>query len=162
MGPRAYSHSSSPLRSKRMSVGVPDLARTSTSVGDCETEPPVTAQLASRVLDTNRNSVAGSLMGVPPKIGLPACRKQPRWGNPSLERLAPQTRIERATCPLSPQHDEARGAPSRFLRWSPFKVAGDGSISQNRAGPQGVAARIVTSFVARLADTGSIGYASLR
>jgi len=35
-------------------------------------------------------------------------------------------------------------------------------VSQNRASPQGVAARIGASFVARLANTGSIGCTSLR
>jgi len=33
---------------------------------------------------------------------------------------------------------------------------------QNRASPQGVAARIAASFVARLANTASIGFTSLR
>jgi hypothetical protein len=36
------------------------------------------------------------------------------------------------------------------------------TISQNRASPQGVAATIAASFVARLANTASIGLTSLR
>jgi hypothetical protein len=35
-------------------------------------------------------------------------------------------------------------------------------FGQNRASPQGVAARIAASFVARLANTASIGFTSLR
>jgi hypothetical protein len=37
-----------------------------------------------------------------------------------------------------------------------------GAIGQNRASPQGVAATIAASFVARLANTASIGFTSLR
>jgi hypothetical protein len=36
------------------------------------------------------------------------------------------------------------------------------TLSQNRASPQVVAARITASFVARLANTASIGFTSLR
>jgi hypothetical protein len=37
-----------------------------------------------------------------------------------------------------------------------------GFMGQNRASPQGVAAKIAASFVARLANTASIGCASFR
>jgi hypothetical protein len=39
---------------------------------------------------------------------------------------------------------------------------GGNTMSQNRASPQGVAARIGAGFVARLANMGNIGCASLR
>ena len=43
------------------------------------------------------------------------------------------------------------------LMLSPASIGG-----QNRASPQGVAAQIAASFVARLANTASIGFTSLR
>jgi hypothetical protein len=43
-----------------------------------------------------------------------------------------------------------------------YALNSSGTFGQNRASPQGVAARIAASFVARLANTASIGFSSLR
>jgi hypothetical protein len=46
--------------------------------------------------------------------------------------------------------------------WVDLRGDGVANFGQNRASPQGVAATIAASFVARLANTASIAFTSLR
>jgi hypothetical protein len=58
-------------------------------------------------------------------------------------------------------HDFGWGAPAD-TRAAEFGSGSGCAMGQNRASPQGVAAKIAASFVARLANIANIGCASLR